>query len=686
MNAYAANRFARIITPPPRLTISEWAMRYGQVPFAPERGKYQITRMPWQRDMLNDPLNTQASEIVWQMATRMGKSICVCLIIEYFIHQVPSEILVKYPIIEAGKRWLKKQLLPMVAFTPCMRGLLRETRSKDSDSTMMDRAFPGGDLTVIGANSPSGLRSMNKRIILQEEIDADETSSEGDAVALADGRAENFYNAVKLKTSTPHLTGESRINEIFLRSDQRYFFVPCAHCSAYFAPKRDNLRFSFATNLPNPDGSPRGPGGIRDTPNARLVCPHCEWELTDAERMAMVTDSTAHWKATAPFTGVLGRHLNAMYRVMGKKPAYKTYLHQFSEMWLDAKHGGQETIRVFVNNFDANTYEADSEKIDWKPLKERSENYGPDLPEKCVFLLAGVDIHPDRVEIQVVGWGDEEEVWAIDYEVITGDFDMPDCQDLVASFLNGKRYEHPILGPLTIFAKYLDCGKQTKVQAVYRFCKKYNGQNCRAVKGFGSPLGAIYTTATERRFAITRYNINVDHFKNMISDRLRNTDHGPRFIHFPKEEISYPKNGVMVTEKTRFTSKYYSQLCSEKKVSKRTPTGGITTEWVKHKSNTRNEAWDTMIYAFAGWETIRPATMIKQTWEKVLKVLKERRAGMEPEIPKVTEYIIKPPTEAKAPELRQLPATRGGGGKRLAPRPSRPPPPFRGGMFNPLKI
>jgi phage terminase large subunit GpA-like protein len=416
-----------------------------------------------------------------------------------------------------------------------------------------------------------------------------------------------------------------------------------------------------------------------------LVCPTCGWELTDQERLAMISDSTAAWRATEPFTGVLGRHLNGMYRVMGKKPAYQNYLHEFSELWLDAKHGGEETIRVFVNNFDANAYEAESERIAWKPLKDRAENYGPELPIKVVFLLAGVDIHPDRVEIQVLGWGDEEEVWVIDYEVITGDFDMPDCQEVVAAFLNGKRYHHEILGELGIFAKYIDSGKQTKVQAVYRFCKQYAGQNCRAVKGFGNPLGSIYTTAAEKRFSIIRYNVNVDHFKNTTSDRLKNQEPGPRYIHFPKEEISYVKDGKTVVEKTRFTAKYFAMLCSEKKVGRRTPTGGMVTEWVKHKSNTRNEAWDTMIYAFAGWETIRPGVMIKKTWEKVLKALAGGQGsggdGVSPGTPK--EYQLKPGSEAKLPELKQLPATRGGAKPRPAGRKKEA---FRGGMFNPLGL
>lgn len=660
--------------PRERLLISEWVEKYAFNPFKPENGKFHIRRMPWQVEALDDPLAAGVSEIVWKWGRRLGKSMLVGLIVEYFIQHDPSPILVKYPTIDAGKKWMRGQLMKLIAVTPCMAGLLKSTRSRDAESTMMDRYFQNehgaGDLTIIGANSPAGLRQLNKRIVLQEEIDADEVSAEGDAVALADGRAENFYNAVLLKTSTPGMEGASRITEIYDRSDKRCFYIPCAHCADYFALDRGQLRFSFATQLPNRDGSPRGPGEIRDTVNARLVCPHCGWELNDQERIAGINDTTAHWKATAPFSGVLGRHLNGMYRIMGLK-AYSSYLHEFSEMWLKAKHGGRETIRVHVNNFDANAFADDSEKVEWKTLKDRAEDYGPDLPLAAMFITGGMDIHPDRAEIIFYGHGPDNESWALECKVFYGDFDMPVFNQRIEQFIVNKRFNHPVLGEMNVGAMGVDSGHKTK--SVYLFCKRNRMRNFYAVKGSDSNIGALVTRTTERTVGLTRFNANSDAFKNEVAARLQNQYPGPGYIHFPTEEAG----GV----KTAFNSEFFVQLCSEERKRKLVK-GRWVTHWEKKTSASRNEKWDITLYAFVALEISQRSDWIARKFMEMEQKIKED--GMNREASKDESEISAKPHES-LPE----PA------KSTGRQPARNPNfdldnsrtwPTGAGIFNPLKV
>jgi terminase, large subunit len=619
-------RLAARVRPPPRYKISEFAREKAFVPFKPEAGKYQLDRMPWQKDMLDDPLDPNVNEIYWQLARRMGKSICICIICEYFICEVPSPILVVYPTLDAVKKWFRGQLLKMVAVTPCMEGVLKEPRSKGSDSTMLDRHFAGGDITGIGANSPAGLRSLNKRIILQEEIDAFENTAEGDAAALADGRADNFYNAVKLKTSTPGLKDASRIEAGAERGDGMYFNIPCAHCGEFFAPDFKMLRFSFKTHLPNADGSPRGFGEIRDTANARLVCPHCEWELTDQERQSGIRDGTAHWAATRPFKGIRSRYLNGMYRIMGKKPGYNTYLHEFSEMWLEHKHNGAEMIRVWVNNFEARTYEIEGAKLEWQPLRDvaKDENYFDrqegieKLPVEVMFVTAFADIHPDRVEIGVYGQGMsppdlkfKEELWGLEHVAIYGDFDQPEMQERVWAFLD-KTYEHPLLGPMKINCSGIDTGYQTKVKAAYKFAADHRARNVWAMKGSSDPLAGLFTVSdATKRYKIKLFIINVDLYKQTIFDRLEaglrrvqetGMAFGARYIHFHKG----------------YTAKFFQMLCSEKRVPEKRG-GSIIYRWRKHQSNTRNEALDCLVGAMAAFDIAKVVGLMEGKWRKLVQ-------------------------------------------------------------------
>ena len=60
----------------------------------------------------------------------------------------------------------------------------------------MQKIFPGGFITIAGANSPTGLRSHTIRILLADEIDAYQPvqGKEGDPLLLASKRQTTFWN------------------------------------------------------------------------------------------------------------------------------------------------------------------------------------------------------------------------------------------------------------------------------------------------------------------------------------------------------------------------------------------------------------------------------------------------------------------------------------------------------------
>src|SRR4029079_17684012 len=115
----------------------------------------------------------------------------------------------------------------------------------------------------------------------------------------------------------------------------------------------------------------------------------------------------AQWRATAPFNGIRGRQLSGMYLTIGLKEGMENYLHQFAEDFLEAKRGGRETFMVWWNIFKARAFADAMEKLDWTPLKERAEDYCVEweLPMEVMFIIGGMDVHPDRVEIATYGWG-----------------------------------------------------------------------------------------------------------------------------------------------------------------------------------------------------------------------------------------------------------------------------------------
>ena len=54
-------------------------------------------------------------------------------------------------------------------------------------------------------------------------------------------------------------------------------------------------------------------------------------------------------------------------------------------------------------------------------LWNRCEPFEAEAPEGVALITAGVDVQADRLEMEIAGWGRDEESWSIAYHVIPGD-------------------------------------------------------------------------------------------------------------------------------------------------------------------------------------------------------------------------------------------------------------------------
>lgn len=757
MHPEVASQTRELIAPPPRLKISEWTERKCYIPKDgnAESGKYHLRRMPWQRDMLDDPLDPNVQEIFWMMASQYaGKSLCMIFITLYRIAVLQSSTIVIYSTIKSAKRWIVRKFMKVANATPCMKGLIGDPRKRDNESTALEREYPGGALTALGANSTSDFRGTTADGVLQDEVDDYEESDEGDPCALGDRAAETFSNPVKLKLSTPKLKGSSRIDAGYESGDKQKYFVPCPCCGYMQDLQTEQMKFTFTyeeyerlgdsgdgsreihsgesergierhlkteksakgdiekanseeifhyKGIRTGESSSRIFRGARtfveivnsntwtigkfekyDLKKTIYVCEKCQKGWTDGQRIAsimsghpdnppVIVDSKelrAEWRATAPFNGIRSRHLNGMYALIGLKQSYSSFLHMFADKFVKAKKGGTAKFQVWVNTFKTEAYEDEAEKIEWKDLFDRREEYGPGLPDQVVIVVGMMDIQLDRVEITSLGWGDEQEAWVLDIKVIYGDFDMPEMRDRVEDHLTKRRFSHRVIGELPYEMVLIDSRFKTK--AVYKFCKKHAMLNYFAIKGVSSDLGAIYTVRNERAFQIKIFNLNVDYLKGVVAGHLRNKIEAgmashPNTVHFP--------NG------TDFNEKYFAGVCSEKLVKKKMPDGRVKSGWFKITSSIRNEPWDLLVYGFGAFEIMRKAGKVEwiaRKWKEVQAKLR----GMEPQVPKAPkEYILH--GEAKEPEMPQQPSK--------APMPPQKPKPYqrpfrRGGMWNPLKF
>ncbi len=599
-----ANRAARLVNlcheivaetmalfaPPPRHTVLSWANEVRELArgSTAEPGKYRSDRLPYQgepQESLTDPTSTG---VVLQWARQLGKTTIIENLCGFTIDCDPANIFVKYPTREKTADFSKTKFWPMVKATPALRAKIKPHRMRDSGNTIYSKQFPGGTITMVGANSAAALRQLSCKVVIQDEIDSDHPNSEGDPVPQADATATNFHDAIFLKSSTPTKTPQpdgkggwigSRIQILFNESDQRYWNVKCPHCAHWQVLQWAQVRWTWK----------QADGSTRDDPSsATYVCAGCQVELTDFDRVRMILNGK--WVAKNPDSALRGYHLSGLYRIMGKKRAFKSYLHEFVAGFLKAKHSGN--LEPWVNMFLAECWSEDISKLETNPLFQRRETYTA-IPAGVLVLTGAVDVQGDRLECYVKGWGLGFESWAIRHDILLGDPFKIDVWRRLDEWLS-LEFQHPTLGKLRVVTTLIDSGGQANDQGfavpVYNFVRPRQpneiGPGVYASKGTNNASSALVTNRRPKKGICLKL-LGTSTAKTTIHARLRMTEHGPRFMHYNES----------------FDQEWFEQLGAEApRYVKRK--GYTFIEWTKIRS--RNEALDLEVMSLAAVEILNP--------------------------------------------------------------------------------
>ncbi len=198
---------------------------------ASEAGQWRTSRAPYQKEIMDTINDHRIHTIVFMKSAQVGATEILNNIVGYFIDQDPSPTLVLQPTLAMAQAWSKDRLANMIRDCDRLRFKVKDPRSRDSGNTVLSKKFPGGNINIVGSNSPSGLASRPIRILLCDEVDRYELSagSEGDPINLAMKRTTTFWNRKVFITSTPTIKGISRIETAFEESDKRHYHVPCPH-------------------------------------------------------------------------------------------------------------------------------------------------------------------------------------------------------------------------------------------------------------------------------------------------------------------------------------------------------------------------------------------------------------------------------------------------------------------------
>ena len=544
----------RAFAPPPDLKVSDWADQERKLSpeASAEPGQWITSRAEYQRGIMDAFSETGVEMVVVMSSAQVGKTEILNNVIGFHVAQDPSPMLVVQPTLDMAQTWSKDRLAPMLRDTPQLQGLVKDPRARDSGNTTLHKIFPGGHITACGANSPSSLASRPVRIVLCDEVDRYPVSagSEGDPVSLARKRASTFWNRRIGLFSTPTNKGNSRIEAAFEESDKRFYFVPCPHCK-----HEQSLKWSCVQ-------------WEQDKPDtAQYACEECGSLWTDAERVRAIRHGK--WSPTSEFKRVAGFHLSGLYSPW-------TPLDAAVREFLEAKKQ-PATLRVWVNTYLGETWEEQGEQVDDYAIAERREPFGDTLPMEVVLLTAGVDVQDDRLEVEIVGWGRDDESWSIDYRTVYGDPSSPAVWQDMDSILK-QQFERDDGKILMVRAACVDSGGH-HTNSVYNYVRPREGNRIFAIKGVGGEGKPLVGKPGRNNIGkIKLFPIGVDTAKDVLFSRMRIAEPGPGYMHFPLSR----------------SDEYFRQLTAEKLVT-RYHKGFARREWVKIRP--RNEALDVRVYA-----------------------------------------------------------------------------------------
>ena len=147
--------------PPKKLKVSQWAdeNRVLTSEASAEPGNWRTSRAPYQREIMDVIADRSIEVVVFSKSSQVGATEIINNVIGYYIAQDPSPVLVLQPTLEMARTWSKDRLAPMLKSSPALAGKVKEPRSRDSENTVLHKKFPGGNLSVVGANSASSLAS-----------------------------------------------------------------------------------------------------------------------------------------------------------------------------------------------------------------------------------------------------------------------------------------------------------------------------------------------------------------------------------------------------------------------------------------------------------------------------------------------------------------------------------------------
>lgn len=522
---------------------------------------------------------------------------CAENVIAYYMDANPTEILYCSATNQLLEKWTKRleSMIDSCGFRGIIAAQVENTKSRKTGDKMYSKEYPGGSLSMTSLQSPAGLRSESKQIVIIDEIDGAPSAlstGEGSPLFVLHGRAAAFGTRAKfMEFSTPSTFENSVIWRRFEAGDQRKYFVPCRHCKKYQELVFQQLRADY-------DGE--------TLQIAWYECIHCKGRLDNHDKTWMLANG--EWRATASAATRNQRsyHISTLYSPVGMMPWTGVY-----QKHLDAIADPLQ-MPSFVNLYLGLPFKEDGSRPDIKKVISLRGNYkNGTVPDGAIYLTLGADVQRGsmkyqqmteeeltaeiekmrkagrnlwkaglpRIELEVYGVGLHYKSWSVDYRIIFGHTTLGAYQGAFE-----KMYTWAIEGGMVYPRKdgrkfaptiiLVDGTDGVTQPTVFDFCERMGANTYPTINfakldsakdpGLDKDLhgGARYRPPQKNKAGQLHVQTGTNHYKKTLYTRLgirRNPvdPQPPAFCEFPRDRPDYYFE-MLTAEEMRSNGSFYN--------------------------------------------------------------------------------------------------------------------------------
>lgn len=422
---------------PVPLTTVQWADEYYYLPkessYTP--GKWET--LPFQVAIMNAMGYELIRVVNLIKSARVGYTKMLLGVEGYFIEHKSRNSLLFQPTDSSAEDFMKSHVEPTIRDVPVLLELAPWFGRKHRDNTLTLKRFSSGvGFWCLGGAAAKNYREKSVDVVCYDELSSFEpdVEKEGSPTLLGDKRIEGSVWPKSIRGSTPKVKGSCQIEKAANESAHfMRFHVPCPHCG-----EEQYLKFG--------DGStPFGLKWEKSKPETvYYLCEHngCVIRQSELDQKAgrWICDNTGMWTRDGlAYFSASGEEVppprSITFHIWTAYSPFTTWI-QIIYDWLDALKD-PNGVKTFINTTLGEPYEeAVAEKLSHELLLEKVIHYAAPVPERVVYLTAGIDSQRNRYEMYVWGWAPGEEAFLIDKQIIMGRHDDEDTLQRVDAVIN----------------------------------------------------------------------------------------------------------------------------------------------------------------------------------------------------------------------------------------------------------